>query len=69
MNEQLLKWAKEGYAPTLLYDDNGHWAISFCGMLDVGNPSNQSFTSDFSLHWRDTPQSAVYAVVGLEDDL
>ena len=68
MNKQLLKWAKEGYAPTLLYDDNGHWAISFSGLIDVGSPSSQSFSTDSSLRWQDTPREAVDVVVGLEDE-
>ena len=69
MNEQLIAWAKEGYAPTLLYDDNGHWAVSFDGIMSVDSPAEQSFyTGGNELTWRDTPQEAVDAMVGKEDD-
>jgi len=62
MNDQLIKWADEGYAPSLLYDDDGHWAISFAGVMCVSNPADQSFYDD-DLVWRDTPQEAVDAVL------
>lgn len=58
INDQLIQWAKEGYAPQLVYDDNGHWAVSF----DSFGPADGAPDSvDGDLQWCDTPMNAVLA--------
>jgi len=69
VNEQLLKWANEGYAPTLLYDDDGHWAVCFSGMMSMEDAAIQQTFSGVELLWRDTPEDAVMSAVGWEDEL
>ena len=45
--EALQELTKIGYAPNLVYDDNGHWAVSFNGFqtLAIGDePEDASIT-------------------------
>ena len=56
LNQILLDLASEGYAPSLLYDNNGHWALSFDGMMLNSEPEVQCFEEP--VRWFDTPLEA-----------
>ena len=57
LNKILLSLTSEGYAPTVLYDDNGHWSVSFNGMMSTAHPGHQEFIEP-DLQWFDTPLDA-----------
>ena len=60
INSKLIEWSKEGYCPQLMYDDNGHWAVSF----DSFGPASGGQETVFydGVIWKDTPLEAVEAV-------
>ena len=61
INKQLLKWSHEGYAPQLIYDDNGQWAVSFDSFGMATGGVDCVFIAD--VVWQDTPKQAVMAAV------
>lgn len=56
-------WASQGYCPALLYDDNGHWTVSFDGIQNIPRGENPVVTdSTFFVDkdsWKDTVIDAV----------
>lgn len=50
---ELERLAKLGYAPIVIYDDNGNWAISDegCGFVRTNNDEDFSFTSFGRSEW------------------
>ena len=61
------KLLDEGYCPALLYDDNGHWALSLEGMQNVPiGPDPQDIATSFFINadmWCDTRPLAICRAV------
>jgi len=62
VNDQLIAWAKEGYAPQLVYDDDGHWAVAMDSYGPVGGAPDAILDDD--LIWAGTPIEAIEAIRG-----
>ena len=63
--EVVEKLVSEGYCPALIYDDSGHWALSFDGMqsfpVAVGGDPDEIFTTCFvpKIYWCNTAPLAI----------
>jgi len=61
--KQLEDWVAIGFAPQLVYDDNGHWALTFDGIQQV--PLGDEAISLTMVHfvekewWTDSPEAAI----------
>lgn len=54
--------AEEGWCPALLNNDNGHWALVFEGMANVGSVDNEVIAATsfvFHEYWKNTVREAV----------
>ena len=69
---QFTRWADEGLCPALVFDDNGHWAVSFdgAGEMFTGDDPPQKGTVREALvepgKWRDTPAEAIDAAIAAQ---
>jgi hypothetical protein len=54
------EWASSGLCPTLLFDDDGHWFVSFDGFGPVGAVEgvHSAFAGE---QWHDTVREAIDA--------
>jgi hypothetical protein len=62
---------KLGQAPCLLYDDEGHWAVSGEGMQDVaiGDPIDMNMIHFIEKHmWKPTIREAIYYYLDYEEE-
>ena len=61
--EVLEKLVDDGYCPGLIYDDNGHWALSLEGTQNIPiGPEPQDIATTFFIEadmWCDTPLLAI----------
>lgn len=57
--EVVLHLADRGYAPNLIYDDDGHWGLSFEGMQDVAPCTYVTAWIDEPELWCDTAPLAI----------
>jgi hypothetical protein len=58
---ELVRLASLGYAPIILYDDNGNWAVSDEGCSNIRVDDNDDFSITIygeAAWFRDTPQAA-----------
>ena len=58
---ELIRLANKGYAPMVIYDDNGHWAISDECVSTLHMDDSDSFQASVwcdPAWFRDTPQAA-----------
>lgn len=56
------QWADQGYAPCLMFDDDGHWQVSFDGMVAVGDTKPSSLSSfTHPDRWHDSVGAAIDA--------
>lgn len=63
--------SKLGWAPCLLYDDEGHWAVSCEGMQDVaiGDPIDMNMIHFVEKHmWKPTIREAIYYFLDYEEE-
>lgn len=61
-HEILEELSKRGYAPTLLYDDDGHWRVSGDGISPVfGEPGSYTSFVEEGEEWYDNITDAVNA--------
>lgn len=49
-----------GFAPHLLYDDNGHWAVSYDGGQCGSDPPSVIETFTDGIEWFDDPWDAIW---------
>lgn len=61
-HEILEELCHRGYAPTLLYDDDGHWMVTDCGIQPVGGGDGE-YTNFVTTRdkWYDNITNAVEA--------
>jgi hypothetical protein len=56
--------SKLGWCPSLLYDDNGHWAISTTGFQNVPEGDDPEDIEIFNIvkkeQWENSPREALY---------
>lgn len=57
--EIVLNLADRGYAPNLIYDDNGHWALSLSGYQDVAPCTGVTAWIYYQELWCDTAPLAI----------
>ena len=64
---QFEAWANAGYCPALVFDDSGHWAVSFEGHASVNlgdEPEDLSATFFVKAEdWRDSVPEAIDAAI------
>lgn len=65
--EQLDQWAQEGNCPALIFDDNGHWAVSFDGIQTCQQgEAPESIQTTFFIEaddWRENIFDAIDAAI------
>lgn len=62
------RWADAGLWPALVFDDNGHWAVTFAGSVPL--PVNDRHDRIIAVaayvepdQWRDSPEAAIDAAI------
>ena len=66
---ELLDWLEavthKGYCPSVIFDDNGHWAVSFSGAQNIySSPFDTAktiYVRDYE--WKNTIREAILAVM------
>jgi hypothetical protein len=69
----LEKQADEGASPAIVNDDDGHWAVSFCGGQPCPRGDGQGYDEDVEIgtfvdvnEWKPTIREAIdYAIHGV----
>lgn len=60
LEEILVKLTELGFAPALVYDDNGHWAVSMQGVSPAKEKPEAMTVLLQDVDWCNTPKEAFY---------
>jgi hypothetical protein len=67
INKALLDLCDKGYAPCLVSDDNGRWAVSCSGIYPASGEIRWMNVLLDDVIWCDTPESAVEKFLAIND--